>query len=374
MEYLIDELTAALQASSLFSAEARELATYAVSKANIFLEDRVHRAPLLLLSLSHRQDICADYQTLTELRSLGEIDSRIYPVPLNGPREVFVTGDRSLSSSLPLPRQILQFSLLYSFQSTSASLLLSLERKGTRELHQFSFPQPGSLIDFLQAVHRARSSDSRPSDEFSVHYLRDGPTPADVPCLLRFEMVNDQESICWQGTRDPSVSLSLPVLEIENLAPSVCPPLPFSVAIDLEILSLLNDDIRSGGVALLSILTPSGQSESALFSCDSGVRRSEKLRIFCGFEDLATGSATVALHIQESPAKEMQTLGEAVVRLSTLVPLRRDTDPPSFHSQVPHSIQLQLQPPRYALMYPLPLLSASALLDPPPPPSLPSLR
>jgi hypothetical protein len=365
MEYLIDELAFALHESSLFSTEARELATYAVSKANLFLENRVNRIPLLLLSLAHRQDICADYRTVMELRSLEDIDnggSSIYPVPINGPMEDCTSGERALATPLPLCKQILRFFNLYSLQSQSPTLLLG--RKETGELHHFSFPQPSSLIDFLKAVHAVKSSDLHPSDEFTVRYVNHGASES-VPCLLWFEMVEDQQSICWRSTQDPSssVSLSLPVDEIEKLLPSVCPPLPFPIAIDLNIANLLNDDIRSGGVALLSIMTPAGQSETVVFSCDSNLRQSGKLRIFCGFEDLANGCATIGLHIQENPTKEIQTLGEVVVRLSTLTPLRRDTDPPCFHSQVPNFVQLQLQSPRYALMS---LPHPSSLCSPPP--------
>lgn len=347
LEYLIDEFTSALQESALFSADARDLATYSISKVNIFLEDRDHRAPLLLLSPSHRQDICADYQTLTDLRSLREIDHRIYPIPLipNEPREVFVTGDRSLHSSLPLPRQILH---LHSLQSSVP--YLSLGRKGTHDLHQFSFSQPSNLMKFLKAVSKAQSSDLHSSDEFPVQYHGHGFGQAAVPCLLRFEMVDGQESICCTGTQDPSVSVSISIFEIDHLASSLCPPLSFPVVLDLEISNFLNDDIRSGGMALFTILTASGQYETAHFSCDSNLRRSERLRIFCGFEDLANGSAMIGIHLQESPTKDIQTLGEAIVHLSTMVQLRRDSDPPSFLSHTPNPLRIQLQPPRYALM------------------------
>ena len=344
LEYLIDELTSALQESALFAMDARELATYSISKVNIFLEDR---APLLLLSPSHRQDICADYQILTDLRSLREIDHRIYPIPhiSNEPREVFVTGNRSLHSSLPLPRQILH---LHSLQSPVP--YLSLRRKGTHDSHQFSFSQPSDLMKFLKAVSKAQSSDLHSSDEFPVQYHDHGFGQAAVPCLMRFEMVDGQESICWRGTQDPSVSISISIFEIEHLASSLCPPLSFPVVVDLEISNFLNDDIRSGGMALFTILTASGQYETAHFSCDSNMRRSERLRIFCGFEDLANGSAMIGIHLQESPTKDIQTLGEAVVNLSTMVQLRRDTDPPSFLSLIPNPLRIQLQPPRYALM------------------------
>jgi hypothetical protein len=309
------------------------------------------RVPLLLLSPSHIQEISADYLPLGSPQISAEANQRVYPIPANGLRHssfLKLPGHQSLFSlPVPLPRQLSQLANNYSAQLSHTVTLLTK----SKAVHFFQFATPTLLFEFLKAAQRVRSTGSLPSDEFTVLSAPTVTNPSPLPCSLSFTAVEDRLVLQWKGLQEPLVSLEVPVDEIEDLTPSTFAPLPTNISIDLTIPNILDPTIRSSTIALVSVTTNSGQSETCLFSCDSNDRRPGKIRFFCRSEELTDQSVLVAVHLQENPAKEIQTIGETEIRLSSLVPLDNGSvEPHSFLSQVPMTIHIPLRAPRCALL------------------------
>jgi hypothetical protein len=360
LDYLIALLADGLQRTQLrpLSSEAEAIAFFSLSKMNV-CSGRPGSVPLLLLSPSHLHEISADYIPLASLQiPEGAMDLRsVYPIPVNGLKPSLflkrVSGTQTQLSSLPvpLPRQLTQLTNRYSAHATHSITILTKSKAA----HSFLFATPSLLFEFLQADLKVRSIGSlTPNEEFSVlcgSQAGDPSVSQPYPCTLTFTTLEGRVALHWKGTEDPLQYSHLFVEDIEELVPSTFPPFPTNVSIDLSIPNILNPDIRSSTIVFVSVMTNSGQHERCIFSCDSNERGAGTIRLFCRSEELATEAILLAVHIQESATKEIQTIGETEVPLSSLVHLdTAGAEGQSFLSQVPRALQITLRPPRRALM------------------------
>lgn len=324
----VETLSGQLRKSMIVPDQCLSIANYIISQMNLIYPGGSHRSPLLLVSKTHLEDICADYFSLASLPLGFRFERKLYPFAINS---TVVT---------PLSRQLLQLEYLSESDfNTSLSLLTKSD-----ESHTLYFSSRKSLVVFLRILLRAQTSRSVSSDQFSLLHRYLDETA--VQSSLLFTTVDEQLVLSLTHSTSPRKTYSVPVEDITQVTPSTFLPLSCPLEVTLEIFNFLSPDIRSSSTAMVSVLTMSGQYRSTIFSCDSTARDHGTIRFFSSFDDIKNESVLLSLHIQEDSSKEYQTLGEVVLPLSRVVFSEHER----FPVGVPRFERFQLQPPRYALM------------------------